>query len=289
MTGVLIRLNCTATIRSMRTWRTAFAGPLCAAMLALPGAARAAEHPALAKARALYNATDYDGAIVSASAARLDAGSADAASLVAARAYLERYRLRTNDPADLAAARAALGAISAAALKPRDEIDLLVGLGQALFLATEFGAAAELFDTALSRASLLQERDRWLLLDWWASASDREAQRLPVDRRAGLLARVSERMEAELRADPGNATANYWLAVAARGTGDVERAWHAAVAAWVRAPLRPESAAMLRSDIDRFVTAVLILERARTRPVTERQIALTELRSQWDSLKQDWK
>lgn len=260
-----------------------------AILLAAPAAVRAAEHPALAKARALYNAADYDAAIASAAAARLDPASADAATLVAARAYLERYRLRTSDPADLAAAREALGAVRAAALTPRDQIDLLVGLGQALFLASEFGAAAELFDTALSRAALLPERDRWLLLDWWASASDREAQRLPADRRGALLGRVSERMEAELREDPGSATANYWLAVAVRGAGDVERAWHAAVAAWVRAPLRPESAATLRDDIDRFVTTVLILERARSRPVKEQEFALTELRAQWDAVKESWK
>ncbi|MBI3049940.1 MAG: hypothetical protein HYY76_16695 [Acidobacteria bacterium] len=250
---------------------------------------RAAEHPALAKARALYNAADYDGAIAAASAARSDPASADAAALVAARAHLERYRQRTNDPADLGAARDALAVVRAAALKPRDQIDLLVGLGQALFLSNEFGAAAELFDTALSRASLLVDRDRWLLLDWWASALDREAQRLPPDRRGVLLARVTERMEAELRGDPGNAAANYWLAVAARGTGDIDRAWHAAVAAWVRAPLRPESAATLRGDIDRFVTTVLIAERARTRPAKEQQVMLAELRSQWDAVKESWK
>ena len=262
---------------------------LLVALIAAPALSSAAQHPALANARALYNAADYDGAIASAAAARLDAASADAASLVAARAYLERYRLRTSDPADLAAAREALGTVRAAALTPRDQIDLLVGLGQALFLANEFGAAAELFDTALSRASLLPERDRWLLLDWWASASDREAQRLPVDRRAWLLARVSERMETELRTDPGSATANYWLAVAARGMGNVERAWHAAVAAWVRAPLRPESAMTLRDDIDRFVTTVLVLERARSRPVKDQPTALTEFRAQWDAVKESWK
>jgi hypothetical protein len=258
-------------------------------LLGTPAALDAAEHPALAKARALYNAADYDGAIASAAAARSDAASADAAALVSARAYLERYRRSTADAADLSSARETLGTVRAAALKPRDQIDLLVGLGEALFLADEFGAAAELFDAALSRASLLSERDRWLLLDWWASASDREAQRLPPDRRAPVLGRVGERMAAELRADPGGATANYWLAVALRGTGDVDRAWHAAVAAWVRAPLRPESAAVLRGDIDRFVTTILVLERARSRPVKEQPLAITEYQAQWDSLKQDWK
>jgi tetratricopeptide (TPR) repeat protein len=279
-------MNCNATIGAMRGCIVLLSF---AAVLAAPALARAAEHPALAQARALYNAADYDGAIVSAASARLDIASSNAAALVAARAYLERYRLRTSDPADLTAAREALGTVRAALLKPRDQIDLLVGLGQALFLGEEFGAAAELFDTALGRVSMLPARDQWLLLDWWASALDREAQRLPVDRRAPLLARVSERMEAELRTDPGNATANYWLSVAAHGVGDVERAWHAAVAAWVRAPLRPESAATLRGDIDRFVTTVLVLDRARSRPVKELPTALAEFRGQWDLVKESWK
>ena len=97
-----------------------------------------------------------------------------------------------------------------------------------------------------------------------------------------------DRMEDELNEDPGNATANYWLAVAARGTGDTDRAWHAAIAAWVRAPLQPTMTAMLRDNIDRFVTTVLIPERAQTRPVKEQQIALGELQTEWEQVKQQW-
>lgn len=285
MTGTLIGLHCNATIDAMRT-RFAM---LLLMLAAATAGADAAEHPSLANARALYNAADYDAAITAATVARADPASADAAALVAARSHLERYRVQTGDSADLAAAREALGAVRAAALKPRDQIDLLVGLGQALYLTNAFGAAAELFDTALSRASLLSDRDRWLLLDWWATAVDREAQMLPADRRATVLRRVIDRMEGELRQDPGSATANYWLAVSARGTGDAERAWHAAVAAWVRAPLRPETTATLRDDLDRFVTTVLIPERARARPAREQQETLTDLRMQWDLVKQDWK
>jgi hypothetical protein len=95
-------------------------------------------------------------------------------------------------------------------------------------------------------------------------------------------------MEDELRDDPGNATANYWLAVAARGAGDTDRAWNAVIAAWVRAPLQPSTAATLRSNIDRFATAVLIPERARTRPVREQQAALSELQAEWELVKQQW-
>ena len=242
----------------------------------------AAEHPALAKARALYNAADYDAAIAAATTARANPASVDAATLVAARSHLERYRVRL-DPGDLEAARLALSAIRPAVLSPRDRVDLFVGLGLALYLGETFGAAAELFDSALGQASLLTARDRLLLLDWWATSVDREAQQAAVDRRAPLLARVIDRMENELRQDPGNAAANYWLAVSARGAGDVERAWHAAVAGWIRAVLRPESTAALRADLDRLVTEVLIPERAR-----EQQEAQGSLRAEWEAVKSQW-
>jgi hypothetical protein len=260
-----------------------------AVTVSVPVALEAAEHPSLVKARALYNALDYDAAIAAARAARVDPASADAASLVAARAYLERYRLRTNDPADLAAAREALGIVRAAALTPRDQVDLLVGLGQALYLGNTFGAAAELFDNALGRVQLLPDRDRFLLLDWWATALDREAQMGGPDRRASLLRRVVTRMDEELQREPGSATANYWLAVATRGAGELERAWDAAIAAWVRAPIAPATAVTLRADIDQFVTMVLIPERARARPPREQTAATDALRAEWDLVKTTWK
>jgi hypothetical protein len=254
----------------------------------LDASAWAAEHPSLAQARALHNAADYEAAISAADEARADPASADAAALVVARSHLERYRLRL-DPGDLVAARGALSAIRPAALSPRDHLDLLVGLGQALYLGGTFGAAAELFDTALGQSSLLGARDRLLLLDWWATAVDREAQTLAADRRVPPLERVIDRMEEELRQDPGNAAANYWLAVSARGAGDIERAWHAAVAGWIRAILSPASAAALRSDLDRLVTEVLVIERARTRPVSEQSEAAEALRAEWDLVKDQWK
>lgn len=70
-------------------------------------------------------------------------------------------------------------------------------------------------------------------------------------------------MARELNADPASATANYWIAVALRGSGDLDRAWNAAIAAWVRARLAPDTAEMLRADVDRFVTEALIAERVR--------------------------
>jgi hypothetical protein len=247
----------------------------------------AAEHPALAQARVLYNAADYDGAIASASLALADPASADAAMLVTARAHLQRYRA-ASDPADLSRARTGMSGIRAAALSPRDYLDLLVGLGQALYLGDTFGAAAEMFDAALGRRSVLAERDQQALLDWWATAIDREAWRSPADRRLALLESVRARMEEEVRLDPGSPAANYWLAAAARGAGDLERAWHAAIAAWVRASLRPESTAALRADIDQFVTQALVPERARVRPEQETTEAAAALLADWNALKQQW-
>ena len=254
------------------------------------GTAYAVEPQALAKARALYNAADYDGAIAAAAQARTEPGAADAAALVEARARLERYRRspESADPADLTAARQSLSAIHPSALSPRDQVDFFVGLGQSLYLAELFGAAAELFETALERGTLLPPRDRLMLLDWWATALDREAQGGAPDRRARLFGQIAMRMEEELRRDPGSAAANYWLVVAARGAGDLDAAGDKAVAAWVRATIDPSSQA-LRSDVDRLVTQALIPERARTRPAREQVDATETLRAQWELVKAQWK
>ena len=259
-----------------------------AVLLAVAAPAVAAEPGALAKARALYNAGTYDGAIEAAQPIRSQPRFADTAALIVGRSYLERYR-QTWDPADLANARVAFGAIRVAALAPRDQVDLLVGLAQTLYLADTFGAAAELFDAALSRAMLLPAGDRLLLLDWWAGSLDREAQTRPADSRAAIFSRMADRMEEELRADPASAVANYWLAVAARGQGDLDRAWDAAIAGWVRSTLTPESTTALRADLDRLVAQALIPERARTRPVREQQEATTAFRAEWEQVKEHWK
>jgi hypothetical protein len=259
-------------------------------LLVLTSPVDAAEPAVLARARTLYNSADYDGAIAAATEARRQAPAADAAALVLGRAHLERYRQRA-DAGDLAAAREALAAVRPASLNPRDRVDLVVGLGQSLFLGEAFGAAAELFDTALAQASLLSPKGRVLLLDWWASALAREAQTRPLARRGLVFERIAARMEDELRRDPGNAPASYWLAVAARGAGDFERAWDAAVAGWVRASLSPEMSASVRTDLDRLVTQALIPERARVQAAAglDQQKISSTLTAEWDLVKEQWK
>ena len=255
-------------------------------LLASAGA-QAADPTPLARARMLYNTADYDGAIASAMLARMQPAAADAAAVVEARAHLERYR-RAADTADLVAARDALNAVRAAVLSPRDQVDFLVGLGQSLYFGDLFGAAADLFDNALERSAMLSDHDRLMLLDWWATALDRDAQTAPSERRTRLNARIMERMDAELRRDPGSAPANYWRAVAARGSGDLDTAWDAAVAAWVRAALGP-AGSQLRSDIDRLVTEAIIPERARDHQRREQADAAESMRSQWSQIKEQWK
>jgi hypothetical protein len=257
-------------------------------LLGLAPIVGAAEPPALAKARTLYNSANYEGAIDAAAVARRQPPWADAAALVIARSYLERFR-QNADAKDLVAAREAFVTIKASALTPRDQVDLVIGLAQSLYLGELFGASAELFETALMRSALLGARDKQMLLDWWATALDRDAQTRPVERRRVVFERIGARMQEELRQDPGSAVANYWLAVAARGAGDVEGAWHAALAAWVRATLSPETTGELRADLDRLVMQALIPERSRVMALRDPQEAVTALRAEWELVKQQWK
>jgi hypothetical protein len=246
------------------------------------------EPPALAKARTLYNSANYEGAIDAAAVARRQVAWADAAALVMARSYIERYR-QNADAKDLVNAREAFVTIKSSALTPRDQVDLIIGLAQSLYLGELFGSAANLFETALTRSTLLGPRDKQMLLDWWATAMDRDAQTRPVDRRRVVFERIAERMEEELRQDPGSAVANYWQAVALRGTGDVEGAWYAAIAAWVRSTLSPETTGELRADLDRLVMQALIPERSRVISLRDPQEAVTALRAEWELVKQQWK
>ena len=257
-------------------------------LLAAAGSADAAEPAALAQARTLYNAGKYDAAIDAATAARRDPKTEDAATLVLARSHLERFRVAAA-PDDLVAARTALAAVRSHALSARDQLDLLIGLGQTLFFGDTFGPAADVFDTALGRAAMLSPRERSRLLDWWATALDREAQQRAPERRPPVFARIVDRMQQELGNEPGSAAANYWLVVGARGAGDLDRAWDAAIAGWVRATLDSETAASLRGELDRVVSEVVIPERARARGGREQADVAAALKTVWDSVKETWR
>lgn len=242
----------------------------------------------LAKARSLYNSRQFDAAIDAAAAARRTPATADAAAIVQARAHLERYRERV-DPADLSAARAALGSVRAAGLDARDRIEYLLAAGQSLFLEDDFGAAAELFESALERASEADPQLLDALLDWWGSATERRAAALPRDERVAAFRRLGARMADEVSRNAASAAASYWSVVALRGQGEARRAWDAAIAAWLRARLAGEQAASLRADLDRLMQQGIIPDRVGSLPADRRAAAESDLRAEWELVKEKWK
>ena len=242
----------------------------------------------LVRAREFYNAQNYDAAIEAATAACAVPALADSAAVVLARAHLERFRT-TKDSADLSSAREALQHVDAAKLTGRDGVELLIGEGESLYFDDQFGAAAELYGLALERADQLDTPARDRLFEWWASSLDQEAQLGPESDRKPLYARILARAEAELRVDDKSPVASYWLVAAARGTDDLERAWGAALAAYVRAPQAGARGATLREDLDRLVTQVIIPERAEAlASAGDPHPAMDILQAQWDDLKQKW-
>ena len=106
----------------------------------LIGGSAAAQRADLAKARTLYNERQFDAAIEAALVAQQAPELADPATVVLARAYLERYRQNAN-PEDLSDARVALGTIRVSNLDMRDQIDFLMALGEALFFEDDYGIA----------------------------------------------------------------------------------------------------------------------------------------------------
>jgi hypothetical protein len=242
----------------------------------------------LSDARRLYNQTRYEEAIKAAAGAQSDPAVADEASLIIARANLERYR-QTYDATHLTSAREALKAIHASKLQPRSQAEFLVGLGEWLFLDDSYGAAAELFDTALGRTDGVEPEGRDRVLDWWATAMDRYAQVTP-SRRAAIHQRIVDRMQEELRERPESNAAGYWLPAAARSMGDLDRAWQSAIAAWLRARVAPDQGAMLRADLDRLVETAIIPERAReiAGPGHDPQDAADVMLEEWAQLKAAW-
>lgn len=255
--------------------------------LLLPVAASATRAD-LFRARSLYNERQFDQAIEAATLARQTPETADPAAVVLARAHLERYRERI-DPTDLSAARAALAAVHPAGLDARDRLEFLVALGASLFLEDDFGAAADVFASGLGRAEATDPALYEALLDWWGSAVERQSAGADRDRRLATFGRLSTRMEDELRRNPASAGAGYWVVVAARGGGDPLRAWDAAVASWVRARLAGDHTTALRADLDRVVREGIIPDRVRDLPIDQRAQAESELRAEWELVKQKWR
>jgi hypothetical protein len=255
------------------------------AVAATPAEASRAD---LARALSLYNQRLYDQAIEAAAAARRSPDTQDAGAVVLARAHLERYRA-TADPADLSAAREALGAVRAAVLEPRVRLEYLLGLGQALFLEDEFGAAAHLFASGVAEARQVDPSLADALIDWWGSAIERQADLSDPGGRKALFLALAEAMRAEQSRTPESAPAAYWVAAALRGAGDAVGGWHAATAGWVRARLAGAGAADLRADLDKLVLQGIIPDRVRELSPADRTAAESQLRADWELIKERWR
>ena len=97
-------------------------------------------------------------------------------------------------------------------------------------------------------------------------------------------------MGRELRDDPANGAANYWQVVAARGVGDLDRAWSAAIAGWVRSTLDPGGNGAAARAIS---TAWWSRPSSPSVPVPIRSGRAPDqvemLRAEWALVKQNWK
>lgn len=254
------------------------------AMLAAPSP-RAAD--VLAEARRLYNRGQYDAAERAAREAVRVPATADGARVVLGRIQLERYR-QSAAPADLSDAIGALRAVDARPLEPRERLELAIGMGEALFLEDRFGAAAALFESVIDQSPMLGPAAHERVLDWWATAIDRQALARPPAERRGFYERIGARMSVEISRDAGSTAAGYWLAAATRGTGDLEGAMNEAAAAWVRATLARDRGTTLRADLDRLVVQGILPDRAARLPGRDHAQALAGMVGEWEAFKVRW-
>ena len=273
---------CASRVSKVRT-----SALIAALVLCLAGSA-SAQRADLARARSLYNQRQFDGAVEAASAAQKTPATADAATVVLARAQLERYRERAN-PGDLAAARVALGTVRVSNLDARDRVDLQMALGEALFFEDDYGAAATLFESGIEAAMAQGPSTGEAMLEWWGSATERRADALDRDARMVAFRALRERMSRELSRNAASSAAAYWLVVGARGEGEAETAWDAAIAGWVRARLAGARSATLRADLDKLVMEGIIPDRVHAMAAERRTAAESDLRAEWALVKERWK
>jgi hypothetical protein len=237
----------------------------------------------LGRARLAYNQGQWDAAIAAADEARKNPDRADSADLIAARAYLERFRTNQADD-DLVSGRERLRRLNPSKFSGSERIEFLVGLGEALYLDGQSGAAAVVFESVIEPSVELPGDARDRVLDWWATALDRDARPRPEIDRREIYQRVRNRMADELTVNPGSAPASYWLANAARGQGDLQAAWDAAQAGWTRAVLAADGGGKLRADLDDLVRTAIVPERSRVLGQPAEDLA-----AEWETFKDKWR
>jgi hypothetical protein len=267
------------------------------AVAALWALALALPHPAAAqtdleRARAFYNAGQFDDSIAAATAAGAKPAAANSARLIIARARLERFR-RQGEQKELDTARAELISLKPGTLAPQEAIEWQIGVGTALFLEDQLGPAAEAFATLLPSArTRLSPEEFQKLLDWWGTAVSRLAESLTGSARTRIYENLRVDSRGELERNPFSRGATYWAVVASRGAGDLDAAWNAAVAGWIRMNGQPDGR-QIENDLDTFVTRTLIPERAQARTGqrldAKPTIAeITSLNDEWRAVTERW-
>ena len=259
-----------------------------AALILFSAPSASAQRADLAKARTFYNQRQFDAAIEAAAVAQKVPSTVDAATVVLARAHLERYRERAN-PEDLSAARTALGTVRVSNLDSRDNVDFLMALGEALYFEDDYGAAATLFESGIEAAISEGRSTAESMLEWWGSAMERHADGLEREPRMAAFARLRDRMSREQSRNPGSAAAAYWFVVGTRGGGEPIEAWEAAIAGWVRARLAGPYSAKLRADLDKLVLEGIIPDRVRNVAPDRRMQTESDLKGEWAVVKERWK
>jgi tetratricopeptide (TPR) repeat protein len=257
-----------------------------AALLAVACPTEAAAQGDLKRARTLYNAGQFEEAIEAATLLRGRPDLAPSATLIIARSRLERFR-RLGDPQQLETARQELRSLNPRSLAPQEAIEWQIGLGTALFLEEQAGPAAEIFKAVIPSArARLTPTEFEKLLEWWGSTLSRLAESLSGDARTQAYERFRSDVSLELERNPLSAPATYWMVVSSRGAGDLDGAWNAAVAGWIRAGTHPEGR-QLRSELEVFVMQTLIPERAQSR--TGQRLDAKATMTEIAALNQEWR
>ena len=117
-----------------------------------------------------------------------------------------------------------------------------------------------------------------------ATAVDHEAKPRPDIDRHDIYQRIRARMRDEIATRPANGTAAYWLAASAQAQGDLQAAWDAAQAGWVRARLASDKGEALRADLDRLVLRAIVPDRAKATAQSPES-----LRAEWERFKESWR
>jgi hypothetical protein len=246
------------------TAKSALRAVFAAWLVTMMGASAVEAQSDLARARTLYNAGEFDAAIVAATAAGRKPSVGPSTALIIARSQLEKFR-KLGDADALVMARAGLVSLNPGDLAPQEVIEWHVGIATVLFLENQLGAAVDIFSTVMPSArDRLSEAELEKLLEWLGTSMSRLAETLTAEPRKQAYQKLRAHVRLELERNPLSRSALYWTAVSERGAGDLDSAWAAAVAAWIRTGGDPERQ-QLRSDVERFVTQTLIPERAQAR------------------------